>query len=407
MDLQIPCRTVAYDAKGAIQREWYGGQTYALPANADPEDPSSVYMAYGWGSIIRYKVDYAKRTWKVDSVFDTGTPMWKVGDPSFHLFVRRREGKLLLLSNNTPAVFELDEKNGKLKPMSVLSFPGGGGPNPPETIQNRMKSDGKLVYSWVDTNGNGQPEDDEFSFPGGLFRSGGMYVDKDLKYYLPLSGGVRTWAKENIGYVRLTPQAFTKHGAPIYDNTKQERLGEPPMDEYGFGQYEDVAIWPDTDGSVYVIYNTNDEKKFGQGFWSPRTGGNRVARWNAAGKLQWVVGRHSATGGAAPGEGRYFWRIMGATHECIVVGDVENSLQHVWDRDGLWVGRLLESPLLSKGAPPEAYGLCGEQFGGSLHTNPKTGEVFFYGAGQNNVPVFRITGWDGWTRQTGTVQLKP
>lgn len=54
-----------------------------------------------------------------------------------------------------------------------------------------------------------------------------------------------------------------------------------------------------------------------------------------------------------------------------------------------------------------AYGLCGEQFGGSLYTDPKTGEVFFYGAGQNNVPVYRITGWDGWTRKSGTVELKP
>jgi hypothetical protein len=82
-------------------------------------------------------------------------------------------------------------------------------------------------------------------------------------------------------------------------------------------------------------------------------------------------------------------------------------LQHVWDRDGLWVGRLLESPLLSKRAPPEAYVLCGEQFGGSLYTNPKTGDVLFFAAGVNNVPVFRITGWDGWTRKTGTVALKP
>jgi len=410
MDLQIPSRTVAYDAKGTIQREWFGGQTYAPAANADPEDPSSVYLSYGWGSIIRYKVDYEKRTWKVDSVFDTGTPMWKVGDPAFHLFVRRREGKLLLCTSTTPAVFELDEKNGTLTPMCVLSFPAGGGPNPPETILKQMKPDGnwkQYVYSWVDTNGNGRPEDDEFTFPHNNFRAGGMYVDNDFTYYLALSGNIRQWNKLNVGYVRIAPQGFTKHGAPIYDNTKQERLGEPPMDEYGFGQFEDVSIWRDTDGSVYVIYNTNGEKKFGQGFWSPRTGGNRVARWNAAGKLQWVVGRHSATGGAAPGEGRYFWRIMGTTHSCIVVGDMENSLQHVWDRDGLWVGRLLESPLFSKGAPPEAFGLCGEQFGGSLYTNPKTGEVLFFGAGQNNVPVFRITGWDGWTRQTGTVELKP
>ena len=180
------------------------------------------------------------------------------------------------------------------------------------------------------------------------------------------------------------------------------------MDEYGFGQYGDVAIWKDeTDGSVYVIYNTNDEKKFGQGFWSPRTGGNRVARWNAEGELEWVVGRHSATWSNAPGEGRYFWRIMGTTHKCVVVGDMEGGLQHVWDRDGLWVGRLLESPMLTKGVPPQAFEVCGEQFGGSLYTDPKTGEVLFYGSGINNIPVFRITGWDGWIRKAGTVKIKP
>ena len=413
VDLQNPNRTVAYDAGGTIVREWYGGQTYAPAANADPGDPSSVYLSYGWGGITRYKVDYEKRTWKVTSVFDTTAPMWKDaghgGDPAFHLFVRRREGKLLLCTSTTPAVFEIDEKNGTLKPMNVLSFPAGGGPNPPETILKRMKPDGnwkQYVYSWVDTNGNGRPEDDEFSFPGGNFRAGGMYVDNNFNYHLPLSQNIRQYGKQNIGYVRLAPQGWTEHGAPIYDNAKQERLGEPPMDEYGFGQYGDVAIWKDeTDGSVYVIYNTNDEKKFGQGFWSPRTGGNRVARWNAEGELKWVVGRHSATGGAAPGEGRYFWRIMGTTHHCIVVGDQENGLQHVWDRDGLWVGRLLESPLLTKGVPPVAFQMCGEQFGGSLYTDPKTGDVLFFGAGVNNVPVFRITGWDGWSRQAGTVKI--
>ena len=98
---------------------------------------------------------------------------------------------------------------------------------------------------------------------------------------------------------------------------------------------------------------------------------------------------------------------MGTTHDCVVVGDMENSLQHVWDRDGLWVGRLLELPVIGEsGPPPAAYGLCGEQFGGSLHTDPKTGEVFSFGSGINNVPVFRITGWDGWTRQAGAVEIE-
>ena len=62
-------------------------------------------------------------------------------------------------------------------------------------------------------------------------------------------------------------------------NTKQERLGEPAMDDYGFGRFGDVAIWRDTDGSVYCIYNTNDEKKFGQGLGLPVVRG--AIRWFA------------------------------------------------------------------------------------------------------------------------------
>ncbi|HUT94863.1 MAG TPA: DNRLRE domain-containing protein, partial [Thermoguttaceae bacterium] len=195
VDLQNPNRTVAYDAKGTIAREWYGGQTYAPTAIADPEDPSMIYMVYGWGGITRYKVDYGNRTWKVDAVFDTDAPMWSPFVANHHLFLRRREGKLLLMSSTTPAVFELDEKNGTLTPMSVLSFPVGGGPQPPpETIQEQMKPDGThYVYCWVDTNGNGRPEDDEFTFPGGNFCAGGMYVDNDLNWYLALSQNLRQW----------------------------------------------------------------------------------------------------------------------------------------------------------------------------------------------------------------------
>lgn len=405
-DLHGPARTMHLTADGKLLREWYGGQTYGCSASADPADPSKVYLNYGWGGIIQYRVDYVKKTWVVESVIDTNTPMWK-GDANFHLFVRHRNGKTYFCTSITPSVFEVDEVRGTLKPMSVLSFPLGGGPEPNANVLAKMKPNGQwknFVFNWADINGDYIPQDDEFTMQDYNFRGGGMYVDDNFNYYLGLSGNVRTYAKLDIGYVKLSPQGVTPTGAPIYNNLKQERLGEPPMNRYHFGSFGDEAIWRDDDGSVYVIYNTNNEKRFGQGFWSPRTGGNRVARWDADGKLAWVVGRHSATGGAAPGEGRYFWRIMGTTHGCVVVGDMENSLQHVWDQDGLWVGRLLEHPV-NRDLPPHVFQLCGEQFGGSLYTDPKSGDVLFYGSGMNNVPVFRITGWDKFQRQQGAVAL--
>ena len=58
-----------------------------------------------------------------------------------------------------------------------------------------------------------------------------------------------------------------------------------------------------------------------------------------------------------------------------------------------------------KAAPAAAYNLCGENFGGSLSENPKTGEVLFFGSGVNSTPVYRITGWDQFHRQHGEITL--
>ena len=120
----------------------------------------------------------------------------------------------------------------------------------------------------------------------------------------------------------------------------------------------------------------------------------------------WSVGQHGRGSVPAPGEANHFWRIVGVAHGCIAVSDVEMSMTHVWDEDGLWVGRFFDNPDL-KAAPLEAYELCGESFGGSLYEDPKTGEVLFYGGGINNSPVYRISGWDQFERQRGQLALSP
>ena len=105
---------------------------------------------------------------------------------------------------------------------------------------------------------------------------------------------------------------------------------------------------------------------------------------------------------------------MACVHDCAVASDNANSMIHVWDQDGLWVGRLLDNPDTTS-APPEAYALCGENFGNSLFQVPTgmnipglhPGEVLLFGGGQNNTPVFRISGWDRFSRQRGEVTLTP
>ncbi|HUS58696.1 MAG TPA: DNRLRE domain-containing protein, partial [Planctomycetota bacterium] len=389
-DMGAPARAVRIDAAGKVLREWFGGQTYGPWAGVNPADPTDVWLVYGWGYLVRYKADYAKKTWKVASVYTTAVPLFKF-DANGALFIRRLGKDTYVCTNRCPAMLRLDEKNATMVPASTLSFPMGGGPAAPAEIEQKMKAQNQLVYQWADKNGNGKMDAEEFDFPGGVFRAGGAYVDEQFNYYMPMSDNLLKYGKIKSGMCILRPQGYTAAGVPMYDNRKQEYI-DPIPDYYALGSFEDVGVWKDEDGSLFNCFNTNNEKKTGVGFWSPRAGGNRVAKWDKDGKFQWCVGRHSATGGAAPGEGRYFWRMIGIAHGCVVVGDMENSLQHVWDRDGLWVGRLLESPVRD-GLPDHVFRLCGEAFGGAIHTE-KSGDVLFFGSGENNVPVFRVTGWD-------------
>jgi hypothetical protein len=189
--------------------------------------------------------------------------------------------------------------------------------------------------------------------------------------------------------------------------------------DYGArGRIGCVGIWPDGAGGWFGAFNDGN-KPFGMGFKSAGVGANRVVRWDATGKLLWDVGRHAPEYWARPGEARSFFRTAGVAHGCVVVTDYEcyyavKNLVHVWDRDGLWVGRLLENPD-TNAAPPESYTLCTENFGGALiEITPamktpglNAGDVIFFGSGQNDTRVYRITGWETMRRQTGTVEVPP
>ena len=194
-------------------------------------------------------------------------------------------------------------------------------------------------------------------------------------------------------------QEWTPGGAPVYDFSKLREFAPDP----GWSD----STWVDETGNVFAGFNgdRSNSRRFGIGFWSPRASVNRVVKWDKDGKQQWIVGRHAAGSQAEPGEGKYFWRFVGATHGCILMNDVEEGMTHVWDQDGLWVGRLFDHPLVTSDIPLSAYEQCGENFGGALHTDARSGEVFYYGGSVNCVRVYRITGWDQLKRQHGSVEV--
>ena len=346
---QSPPRRVArFDKDGALLREWYGGQRYANRGDLDPQDPTIMWLSSGWGNVIQAKIDYRKKSWQVLATY-----------PGASGGARHRDGQTYICTpSGSPLVQRLDEANGRLIPVADLS-----------------KTNRRFWGSW----------------------SLGLGFD----YY-----GLEDWTK----VCRVAVKEW-KDGIPIYKDPPDVIAEVPPL-ERPFGSSRGFnSLAEDEEGNVYAADNSGRRPAYGQGWWGAVVGANRVLKWNKAGKFQWAVGRHAAGSAPAPGEGKYFWGPVGVVKGCIVVRDVESPM-HVWDTDGLWVGRLLEEPD-TQAAPPSAYALGSENFGGSLHVVPadatvpglNPGDVLFVGSGQNNNPVFRITGWDKFRRQSGALTV--
>jgi hypothetical protein len=146
-----------------------------------------------------------------------------------------------------------------------------------------------------------------------------------------------------------------------------------------------MCSWLDTDGARWA------------------TDGRRTSRWSPQGKLLWTVGRPTTASRPGPGETKTIHRFIGTAHGVGAVAEIHNSDSAVWDRNGLWIGRLLEQPDLSH-ADPQAYALCGENFGGVMIEEPgRPASALYYGGTPNAVAVFRITGFDRIQSSSGSV----
>jgi hypothetical protein len=70
----------------------------------------------------------------------------------------------------------------------------------------------------------------------------------------------------------------------------------------------------------------------------------------------------------------------------------------------LWVGGVMDE-IDRKAAPVWRYGAGGESLGTTLVNDPKTGDVLLYWHGLNDLRIGKVTGWQGWERKSGKVEL--
>jgi len=146
-----------------------------------------------------------------------------------------------------------------------------------------------------------------------------------------------------------------------------------------------------------------------------------ISKWDKDGKLLWRVGPHASRQRQQPGALHCPIYLAGRVNGAIGVCDKIISPCEFWSEDGLYIGGLLDRRT-DDGLPARAYAwwrdidwkgdafdnLAAFQYdmilGGSL-AKLANGEVVFFGCGWNNVPVYRVKGWDQIQRQQGSVTL--
>jgi hypothetical protein len=398
-----PRRTAHIAADGSVVREWYGGQRWAPHAALEGDNPNVLWVGSQYGWVMRVLVDYERKSWTVHSCYqykDLADGL--VGDSHneggyFHVY--KRDGVTYLALEKLPTILKVDEQNWKLLPVTIC------GAVHHASADIKGWAGNSAAYQWNDANGDGVPQQAEVTFyESGIANSWEPHVAADLSCFT---------ASEAQGKRQVRKFAVTRWndvGAPIYGTMPQgEVFGDCPIrfhpQHFADSRWSVFMHQDQKSGKLYAAFNdwTRNWCDYDDSF---------MQQWSVNGKSTWTVSQ-LGKGFSLPGEVRTHLRgIAGIAHDCVVAIDNDGGsntqklfgkLSYVWDSDGLFVGGLMDSMELQDIAK-HWYQLGGEFCHASVATLPK-GDVLFFGNWENEMRVYRISGWNGWQRQSGRVQL--
>lgn len=447
-----PRRTARFDRDGKLVDEWYGGQQFYTFAAPDPEDPTLVWMDSQWGWLMQVKVDYAKKDWTVRACYKWDAEL----DPAFfsHYKMARRlipihldlkgDGKketYLWSDIHAGLLLKVDEPAGLLRPVAGLGVLDTGNPRKPfdqlpsawqeaaRPFEPKIptKDANRLLrgFAWADANGDFKIQGDELRLkPSDGHGFGGssspcLFLDGALNVYQ----GRGYHGENQPAWVRFPAQGRTPTGAPVWDWSQSENgVTSPFANTFSLLRAPDGAMFTLSQGGGdgYTALDTYSAAH-GWNWPANKIDSSAICKWDKDGQLLWQVGPHASRKQQQPGELHHPVYLAGRVNGAIGVCDKIISPCEFWSDDGLYIGGLLDRRA-DDGLPARAYAwwravdwksdrfnnLGSFQYdmivGGSLAELPG-GEVVYFGAGWNNVPVYRVRGWDRIKRQQGKVRL--
>jgi hypothetical protein len=395
-----PRRVARFRADGRFDKEWYGGHVWAPWVAVDPENPGTVFMPSSWNSIMRLAVDLGKKTWSVRAVYQVdrmadGMLQGQANALLYRCF--RRDGKLFLAKcSSNPVIFRVDDDGDRLTPVAVADLHMSHDAKHKRGPIKEWAEKGNDGYVWTDADGDGRTQRGEVAYSGAgpwtclpAWDGNGMYA--------VVGKAVQQWPITGVNQAGAPVLGRFPAGKPMLE--LPPRVKASISDRWGSYITADPRY-----GGWYLAINDRMTN------WGRSTDSFLVA-YNADGTRRWITGGKtigSPQSHIAPGDIGCFRRIAGTTHDCVVINDFMEGpwplTSYVWDRDGLWVGGVMDE-IDRTTAPVWRYGGGGESLGTTLVNDQKTGDILLYWHGLNELRIGKITGWEGWERKSGTVQL--
>jgi len=427
-----PRRTAHFDRDGKLIKEWYGGQLWATNAAADPQDDTRVWFNSHWGWLIEAEVDWKNCTWKPRSTYKfqklaNGLVGGASGSRGFFDVVYRDGKKYLAGTGQSPCLLRVDEAEGRLTPVMTSNLRINRYFDSQSPVLQKMLGSPQSKYSsylWQDANSDGEPQEAEIRLSE-WFKSGpGYTVSPNLAF-----AGI---------YGRRPQRELTAHlmapgpdGYPSFEAATSLTLEADASLRDADKLLDPKDGWRDTSGNWYAMLEGAGDgylatSTYGQGHataWPANLSGSvAFAKWDAAGKLMWKVGNKARRiGDQRRGELHAPVRVLGEVKGCIGAADRIAQPAEFWTTDGLYVGGLFDHRT-DDGLPAAYYAWRGDQrhgpvllenqspvdydmVTGGLLFQRANGEVIYCADGWNNLPTYRITGWDKFDRQQGTLHV--
>lgn len=428
-------------------RQWFGGQQWGNLTATDPADPTITYVNASSFHRARVRMDWAKRTWEMEALYDT--PPWasrREGksrddapfpslthtDAQWQVMHRGNQSFLVSVGGHSchraPAVIRVDTGQQRLVPVACAGIVRADADGEWPAWFMRLKPDlpksggrpltAQFAYTWSDANADGQLQDAEFRITTAPAVANLAHGHIDANWNVTMPAAVKSGAADQpVGFV-LKNLAPTGDKAPQWDWSQAKPTTEKlPNELCAAGSTVIVALHRDETGALALLVrgqtNPGDDRQ-GEAWPGNNVGTTRIVRFAPDGRWQWSVGKHGVVNDIAPGEFQYPKRIMGTGHGCVFIQDRAVRPGQAWTTDGLYAGSFLDRHV-ADGFPVESVYRAAlaargpemflfDHIGGSVVTTT-AGDILWNPVGRNSAPLYRINGWDNWERQSGRITL--